>query len=827
MPVFGTVSDGETVRQSFSPNGSTTTFTFTFKCNSSDDVLVYAPLTSTGEPEAALVSGTAYTIAPTGGSYLNGGVVTITPALADTFTVKIVRRIKLSQETSQGAITPTSIVAALDKAIRAIQDAEDRKDRSWHLGESESLTLDMTIPSLINRASSYPFFNASGELTYTASLTPSSSNVSPFMGTVLDDTTALKAMATLQGVSVINITNLTYGAIPDDAIDDTAAIQAALNTLVDGQTLYFPPGKYITSATLTIPDLINLTISAYGATLNNSAAVGDIQMLKRASTFVDSTATVTADVTAGDTTLTVDDATLVSVGDVIFVNSSTVIKDLFLLGETHIVKAASGTTITFYDSFVFEPTAASITVKKIAPLDGFRLLGLKFVPNNPLDWAINMEGLTNFVIDEVNVEPVTLCEHGIILNHIHDGVIQNCFIRDCYRVGQSANYGIDVGGAHVTVQDNKVNGCRHEITAASGQYLSKDIVFQNNKSTGNLGTASFDFHGAVYNGRMEGNVASGGIGAGFYSRSPYPNKIINNTCYTKSGSGIILESDLGTDMYDSIVSGNHLDGGGVAGVGIKCQNDKIHRSMLSNNHISNYTVAGIDMLSGADNVVIEGNIFTDNGSSISVQDGTNVTVQSNLMIGDTVRAMLVSGTSTDVMISNNIIDTTTFGIRFNDSAGAIVKNNFFLNLPSLGAEIQDSSTGTIVTRGNLRQGILEDTEILLSTTTIAFNADATTDLYDVPTGVRCVLTKAIITAGADAGATTTITIGADGAETDFLGTQTLSNLDAEFDAVILQPIPNATPVKQKSYAAETNIEAVVANQSGGATNTLRLYGILY
>ncbi len=120
----------------------------------------------------------------------------------------------------------------------------------------------------------------------------------------------------------------------------------------------------------------------------------------------------------------------------------------------------------------------------------------------------------------------------------------------------------------------------------------------------------------------------------------------------------------------------------------------------------------------------------------------------------------------------------------------------------------------------------EGADSLLSVTTIALNANATTDLYDVPAGKTCVLTKAIVVAGADAGATTTITIGADGTETDFLAAQTLSNLDASGDAVILTPIPNATPVKQKEYAAGVNIEAVVANQSGGATNTLYLFGIL-
>lgn len=121
----------------------------------------------------------------------------------------------------------------------------------------------------------------------------------------------------------------------------------------------------------------------------------------------------------------------------------------------------------------------------------------------------------------------------------------------------------------------------------------------------------------------------------------------------------------------------------------------------------------------------------------------------------------------------------------------------------------------------------EKTVCLLSATTVAFNADADTTIYTVPVGKRCILSHAIIVAGADAGATTTIAIGANGTETDFIPANTLSNLDAQYDSVIVKPIPNTTPLKNKSYAAGTVIQAQVATQSGGATNTVYLFGTLY
>ncbi len=115
---------------------------------------------------------------------------------------------------------------------------------------------------------------------------------------------------------------------------------------------------------------------------------------------------------------------------------------------------------------------------------------------------------------------------------------------------------------------------------------------------------------------------------------------------------------------------------------------------------------------------------------------------------------------------------------------------------------------------------------LLSTTTVSLAADADTTLYTVPTGKRCILSHAILVGGADAG-TSDLSIGQNGATTDFVGVNNLDNLNAQYDALLIAPVPSATPATLKSYVAATVIEATVANQAGGATNTLYLFGTLY
>ena len=133
------------------------------------------------------------------------------------------------------------------------------------------------------------------------------------------------------------------------------------------------------------------------------------------------------------------------------------------------------------------------------------------------------------------------------------------------------------------------------------------------------------------------------------------------------------------------------------------------------------------------------------------------------------------------------------------------------------------SNGALAVSGALTVG---SGSTLLSSTTVALNADADTVLYTVPAGKRCVLTHAILVAGADA-VGSDISIGAAGAETDFVPATDLQHLDAQYDAVILQPIPAIEALQLKSYAATTVIEAKVTNQAGGATNTLYLFGFLY
>lgn len=123
----------------------------------------------------------------------------------------------------------------------------------------------------------------------------------------------------------------------------------------------------------------------------------------------------------------------------------------------------------------------------------------------------------------------------------------------------------------------------------------------------------------------------------------------------------------------------------------------------------------------------------------------------------------------------------------------------------------------------------EKSPALLGTATLDVQSTAQTTIYTVPLGKRCILDHIKIVSGATASPTAVVSFGQNGAATDFVGNQTMTNLAAQYDCVIIMPVPNATPVKTKSYAAGTVIEADVttADADGGTDNTVYVYGTLY
>jgi len=121
----------------------------------------------------------------------------------------------------------------------------------------------------------------------------------------------------------------------------------------------------------------------------------------------------------------------------------------------------------------------------------------------------------------------------------------------------------------------------------------------------------------------------------------------------------------------------------------------------------------------------------------------------------------------------------------------------------------------------------EAADALLSVTEIAdLSSEAETTLYTVPTGKTLILTKALLRANGDVGASGVATIGQSGAVTDFVGTTNLDNLDAASDVILMAPVPSATPATLVEYVAAEVIKFDVATAGNAVAATCYLFGIL-
>jgi hypothetical protein len=244
QPAFGIIED-IAVPERFIANGSLTTFNFTFRLVNQSDLIATLRTDSSGADEA-LTLNVDYTLSATNNDFRSGGTLTTTTAAASGKTLVLERDMSRTQGVNlrQGQSLPAeSTEVTLDKMMMSIQDID--KDIIFIPGfpHGDPVTSLGNWPNIEDRKGlAAAFDSTTGAPTAIAMLPTSSVAISSFMETVLDDPTARAAMATLIGQSVVGNIE-TYGAVADDGLDDTAAIQAALDDNL--QDIFIPEGTYL------------------------------------------------------------------------------------------------------------------------------------------------------------------------------------------------------------------------------------------------------------------------------------------------------------------------------------------------------------------------------------------------------------------------------------------------------------------------------------------------------------------------------------------------------------------------------------------------------
>ena len=157
-----------TIKNSYSGDGSTTAFTYTFKITDQDDIEVIIR-SSTGTETVKTIT-THYTVSGVGNA--GGGTVTFTSGNIPSGTETVILRRDTPQTQAVDLIENDPLPAntledALDKLTSISQELQEENDRSIKISRTNTMTSTEFTVGATDRANKLLAFDSTGELSVT------------------------------------------------------------------------------------------------------------------------------------------------------------------------------------------------------------------------------------------------------------------------------------------------------------------------------------------------------------------------------------------------------------------------------------------------------------------------------------------------------------------------------------------------------------------------------------------------------------------------------------------------------------------------------------
>ena len=198
-----------TVKNSFSGDGSTTQFTYTFPINTTAELKVIERSSLGAETVKTLNSD--YTVVDNGSS---GGTVTFTSAPVSGTSIVLLRDTNLTQDTDYVANDPfpaESHETALDKLTLQQQEIQEEIDRSLKLSRTNTMTSTEFTIDASSRANKVLGFDSAGELSVTTTIGSNRGNWAS--GTAYSVRDIVKDTST-NNIFMVNAAHTSSGAEP-------------------------------------------------------------------------------------------------------------------------------------------------------------------------------------------------------------------------------------------------------------------------------------------------------------------------------------------------------------------------------------------------------------------------------------------------------------------------------------------------------------------------------------------------------------------------------------------------------------------------------------
>jgi hypothetical protein len=445
-----------------------------------------------------------------------------------------------------------------------------------------------------------------------------------------------------------------FGAVGDGVADDTAAIQAAIDALPTGQTLYGLGATYKVTSSLTLK--ANMTLENF---VIDFSTAGNSAELFVANGSLGSAISVSAGLAVGQVTFTVADGSGFADENYVYIKSSDFWDnwdDLCIMAETHKIKSVVGNSITLHDPILYAmPTTP--TIQKITTLDNLTFRNVRAFGSG-VGALGDQEGsrfayCKNLILENCNFTKFD--DRCVRLTTCIDFTIVNGIFGQAGKTGIA--YGIALQGACINgkFSNNLFFECRHGISLGGNTGPNRYIIVDGNNFT------------LFREAGMDGHTAA-------------DLSIISNNTFQCDPTSILSDGILWRGANVTITDNNIVDAGRI-GINILDNVTGAESAYVVNGNIVRGSVnRGISVVKQRENniknVVISGNIIqntntaSDFGVLISTASGhtnelLNIVISDNSISNIANRAIVIginnaASTCESVVIANNTISSTTF-----------------------------------------------------------------------------------------------------------------------------------------------------------------------
>lgn len=492
-----------------------------------------------------------------------------------------------------------------------------------------------------------------------------------------------------------------YGAVGNGSTDDATAFQAALTALgsAGGGVLLCSAKTYAINATLVWPSNVSLELN--GATLDFADASGVSKYIDATGT-VDSSLSLTSDVSAGGRTIEVADTSSLAVGDMLRLASTSVFdpnRTGSYCGEMVFVESLTSTVITTtFDIQDNYDVADSAFVQRTVPVQGIVMKGPGRITGSTATQTAS-DGILLYRAKDCRIEGITFDEIDLAHIRVRDAV--DChFAFNKFGIMRPTSQGYGVSFADATQDCSAVHNsfaqCRHSLsTNNSGAYggIPRRILFESNF----IRVSVFALGGSMGGGdAIDTHAAAEDI------------VIRNNTVIGSTSQGINIECP------SVIIEGNVIRDCASHGIGYHNETPRVGAVRIANNKVSNCgsttSHRGIRVATGTGETgsycksvqVIANHVFDNPGTAIEILGSSSAPMRG-------------------VIIANNSIDNC-------DGAGGVIYAFWCVNFSITGNSVTGNPVIAVSIRvTNCKVGVVSANtlECVGSGTTNAIQVSAT------------------------------------------------------------------------------------------------------